>query len=97
MVQRKLLVFQAAMPAWNDLNVVAQRCSDPCSTPPDAPWIGFSASELMRDGWGKYFPCHCYDNNNSTVGAGCGEINVFECVGENQGTHALRAGLIGLI
>lgn len=60
----------------------------------DAPWIGFSASELMRDGWGKYYPCHCYDNTDGTVGAGCGEVNVFETVPESEGPLYGNRGIL---
>lgn len=80
----KLVVFLASYLPSTDALLAGLSCSS--TTPaPNAPWIGFSASELMRDGWGKYFPCHCYDNNNSTVGAGCGEINVFETVAQSEG------------
>lgn len=80
----KLVVFLASYLAGTDAALAGLSCA--ASTPaPNAPWIGFSASELMRDGWGKYFPCHCYDNTNSSVGAGCGEINVFETVAQSEG------------
>ncbi len=78
----KLLVFRATMVAGAPTSY-GKSCGS--GAPVDAPWIGFSASELMRDGWGKYFPCHCYDNTDGTVGAGCGEINVFETVPESEG------------
>jgi hypothetical protein len=80
----KLIVFLAAFLPHDDPDVASLSCASQ-SPQPNAPWIGFSASELMRDGWGKYFPCHCYDNTNGPVGAGCGEINVFETVAESEG------------
>jgi hypothetical protein len=85
----KLVVFDASMPPWDDAALEASRCSTG-PNPADAPWIGFSASELMRDGSGKYFPCHCYDNANRPDGAGCGEINLFEAVPEAEGEHGNR-------
>lgn len=82
--ESKLVVFLMAMHAATDTRLAPYSCVSNAE-PINAPWIGFSASELIRDGMGKYFPCHCYDNNNSTVGAGCGEINVFESVPESEG------------
>jgi hypothetical protein len=48
----------------------------------------------MRDGWGKYHPCHCYANTNAGVGDGCGEINVFEVISEKEGTQYGNRDLI---
>ncbi len=44
------------------------------------PWVAFVASELVRDGGRKWNgACNCYSKTGS-VGDGCGEINVFEVV-----------------
>jgi len=44
------------------------------------PWVAFVASELIRDGGRKWNGlCNCYSKTGS-VGDGCGEINVFEVV-----------------
>lgn len=44
------------------------------------PWVAFVASELVRDGGRKWNGlCNCYSKTGS-VGDGCGEINVFEVV-----------------
>ncbi|AGP34555.1 DUF2403 domain-containing lipoprotein [Sorangium cellulosum] len=82
----KLVVLLASMPYADDPSLAQLSCADgPSDGWTDAPWVGFSASELMRDGWGKYHPCHCYANTDPGVGDGCGEINVFETVSEAEG------------
>ena len=44
------------------------------------PWMAFVSAELIRDGARKWNGmCNCYSKTNS-VGDGCGEINVFEVV-----------------
>jgi len=44
------------------------------------PWVAFVSSELIRDGGRKWNGlCNCYSKTGS-VGDGCGEINVFEVV-----------------
>lgn len=48
------------------------------------PWTAFVASELIRDGGRKWNGlCNCYSKTGS-VGDGCGEINVFEVVMDNN-------------
>lgn len=48
------------------------------------PWVAFVASELVRDGGRKWNGlCNCY-SKTGTVGDGCGEINVFEVVMDNN-------------
>ncbi len=48
------------------------------------PWVAFVASELIRDGGRKWNGlCNCYSKTGS-VGDGCGEINVFEVVMDNN-------------
>jgi hypothetical protein len=49
----------------------------------DAPWIGISHGELVRQG--LYNGCQCYsypDKPNS--GNGCGQLNAFEIVNDNN-------------
>ncbi|HEY5956402.1 MAG TPA: hypothetical protein VIV60_07620, partial [Polyangiaceae bacterium] len=80
----------------------------PCSgsgTAQPAPWVAFVASELVRDGGRKWNGlCNCY-SKTGTVGDGCGEINVFEVVMDNNsysnrefastGVRSYQAGHIG--
>ncbi|RYE90471.1 MAG: hypothetical protein EOO75_10115, partial [Myxococcales bacterium] len=78
----KLLILQATMPDASEPGQTAASCQ--AGGVVDSPWVGWSASELMRDGAGKYHPCHCYANTNAGVGDGCGEINVWETVSEQE-------------
>jgi hypothetical protein len=72
----KLVVFLASM-NLDDAQVAA--CSGTGSGKP-SPWVAFVASELVRDGGRKWNGlCNCYSKTGS-VGDGCGEINVFEVV-----------------
>ena len=76
----KLVVLLESM-AFDDAQVKA--CSGN-GTPSPAPWVAFVASELTRDGGRKYNGlCNCY-SRTGTVGDGCGEINVFEVVMDNN-------------
>ena len=72
----KLVVFLGSM-SFDDAGVAA--CgSDEAGHP--GPWVAFVASELVRDGGRKWNgACNCYSKTGS-VGDGCGEINVFEVV-----------------
>lgn len=48
------------------------------------PWVAFVSAELVRDGARKWNGlCNCYSKTGS-VGDGCGEINVFEVVMDNN-------------
>lgn len=69
------------------------------------PWVALVASELVRDGGRKWNGlCNCY-SQTGTVGDGCGEINVFEVVLDNNefsnrefastGVRSYQAGHIG--
>ncbi len=69
------------------------------------PWLALVASELIRDGGRKYNgACNCYSKTGS-VGDGCGEINVFEVVMDNNdysnrefastGVRSFQAGHVG--
>jgi hypothetical protein len=85
----KLLVMRASMPDATDPSYAVPSCEK--KGPVDAPWVGWSASELMRDGAGKFHPCHCYANTKPSVGDGCGEINVWETVPEQQTGYGNRS------
>jgi hypothetical protein len=72
----KLVVFLASM-SFDDAGVAA--CDGDGAGHP-GPWVAFVASELVRDGGRKWNGlCNCYSKTGS-VGDGCGEINVFEVV-----------------
>lgn len=97
----KLVVLLASM-TFPDEGVTA--CGDTAPGRP-APWVAFVASELVRDGGRKWNGlCNCY-SKTGTVGDGCGEINVFEVVMDNNdysnrefmstGVRSYQAGHIG--
>jgi hypothetical protein len=72
----KLVVFLGSM-SFDDAGVAA--CNGDGAGHP-GPWVAFVASELIRDGGRKWNGlCNCYSKTGS-VGDGCGEINVFEVV-----------------
>jgi hypothetical protein len=76
----KLVVFLASM-SFDDAGVTA--CDGDGAGHP-GPWVAFVASELVRDGGRKWNGlCNCYSKTGS-VGDGCGEINVFEVVMDNN-------------
>lgn len=76
----KLIVFLGSM-NFEDSGV--QKCDGGGAGHP-GPWIAFVASELVRDGARKWNgACNCYSKTGS-VGDGCGEINVFEVVMDNN-------------
>lgn len=69
------------------------------------PWVALVASELIRDGGRKWNGlCNCYSKTGS-VGDGCGEINLFEVVMDNNqysnrefastGVRSFQAGHVG--
>ncbi|MEI9942529.1 MAG: DUF2403 domain-containing lipoprotein [Pseudomonadota bacterium] len=97
----KLIVFLASM-NFDDAGVAA--CDGNGAGAP-GPWVAFVASELIRDGGRKYNgACNCYSKTGS-VGDGCGEINVFEVVMDNNdysnrefastGVRSFQAGHVG--
>ena len=97
----KLVVFLGSM-TFNDTGVSA--CSGSGTSNP-GPWVAFVASELIRDGGRKWNGlCNCY-SKTGTVGDGCGEINVFEVVMDNNsysnrefastGVRSYQAGSLG--
>jgi hypothetical protein len=70
-----------------------------------SPWVAIVASELVRDGGRKWNGlCNCYSKTGS-VGDGCGEINVFEVVMDDNaysnrefastGVRSYQAGHLG--
>jgi len=97
----KLIVFLASM-KFDDAGVAA--CDGNGAGHP-GPWVAFVASELIRDGGRKWNGlCNCYSKTGS-VGDGCGEINVFEVVMDNNdysnrefastGVRSYQAGHVG--
>jgi hypothetical protein len=97
----KLVVLLASM-TFADSGVEA--CGGSGAGSP-APWVAIVASELVRDGGRKWNGlCNCY-SKTGTVGDGCGEINVFEVVMDNNaysnrefastGVRSYQAGHIG--
>jgi hypothetical protein len=97
----KLVVFLGSM-TFADSGVAA--CSGGGAGAP-GPWVAFVASELVRDGGRKWNGlCNCY-SKTGTVGDGCGEINVFEVVLDNNsysnrefastGVRSFQAGSVG--
>ena len=85
----KLFVILASMPYADDPDMKPLSCisAGQNERAEDSPWIGLSASELDRDGWSGYNPCHCFANTNGAVGDGCGQINVFEVIAESSGAQ----------
>jgi hypothetical protein len=97
----KLLVFLASM-TFDDEGV---RACDGSGAGHPGPWVAFDAAELFRDGARKWDgQCNCY-SKTGTVGDGCGEINVFEVVLDDNaysnrefistGVRSYQAGHIG--
>jgi len=97
----KLVVFLASM-NFDDARVAS--CDGKGAGHP-GPWVAFVASELIRDGGRKWNGlCNCYSKTGS-VGDGCGEINVFEVVMDNNdysnrefastGVRSYQAGHVG--
>ena len=97
----KLIVFLASM-NFDDAGVAA--CDGNGAGHP-GPWVAFVASELIRDGGRKWNGlCNCYSKTGS-VGDGCGEINVFEVVMDDNdysnrefastGVRSFQAGHVG--
>ncbi len=97
----KLFVLLASM-SLDDAQVAA--CSGDGAGHP-GPWVALVASELLRDGARKWNgACNCYSKTGS-VGDGCGEINLFEVVMDNNeysnrefastGVRSYQAGHVG--
>lgn len=97
----KLFVFLASM-TFDDAQVKACNGS---GTGHPGPWVALVASELIRDGARKWNgACNCYSKTGS-VGDGCGEINLFEVVMDDNaysnrefistGVRSYQAGHVG--
>lgn len=97
----KLIVFLGSM-VFDDAGVAA--CNGDGAGHP-GPWVALVASELVRDGGRKWNgACNCYSRTGS-VGDGCGEINVFEVVMDDNaysnrefastGVRSFQAGHVG--
>ncbi len=97
----KLVVFLGSM----DLDDAQVKACDGTGAGAPGPWVAFVASELIRDGGRKWNGlCNCY-SKTGTVGDGCGEINVFEVVLDNNdysnrefastGVRSYQAGNVG--
>jgi len=97
----KLVAFLGSM----DLNDAEVRACDGDEAGHAGPWVAFVASELVRDGGRKWNGlCNCY-SQTGTVGDGCGEMNVFEVVLDNNefsnrefastGVRSYQAGHVG--
>jgi hypothetical protein len=98
----KLFVILASM-TFDDSGV--EKCSGGGSSGSPGPWVALVASELIRDGARKWNgACNCY-SKTGTVGDGCGEINLFEIVMDNNqysnrefastGVRSYQAGHVG--
>ncbi len=86
----KLVVMLASMPYADDPDMLSLSCIDAGQNEreQDSPWVGISPSELNRDGWSGYNPCHCFNNTpGGQLGDGCGQINVFEVIAEASGAQ----------
>jgi hypothetical protein len=97
----KLVAFLGSMDLDDDQ---VSKCNGDGAGHP-GPWVAFVASELVRDGGRKWNGlCNCY-SQTATVGDGCGEINVFEVVLDNNefsnrefastGVRSYQAGHVG--
>ncbi len=82
----KLILMQAAMPHFGDASLAGvKHCSeDKNDNWFDAPWVGLSHGELIREG--KFGGCNCYakDPAHWELADGCGQFNVFETVNDNN-------------
>jgi hypothetical protein len=81
----KLYIWLATMPHYGSGDITsAQNCNN--STADnwyDAPWIGISHGEIVRQG--LYNGCHCYSYPGMpNSGNGCGQLNAYEVVNDNN-------------
>lgn len=86
----KLVIALASMPYADDPDMQPLTCNTNGSSEKavDSPWIGVAPSELFRDGWSGYHPCHCFSNSDDAgLGDGCGQINIFEVIAETSGAR----------
>jgi hypothetical protein len=81
----KLYILLASFPHYGSGAITnAQNCNNSATDGwYDAPWIGISHGELVRQG--LYNGCHCYSYPaNPNAGDGCGQLNAFEVVNDNN-------------
>jgi len=81
----KLYIWLATMPHYGSGAITtAQNCNNATTDGwYDAPWIGISHGEIVRQG--LYNGCHCYSYPaNPNAGDGCGQLNAFEVVNDNN-------------
>jgi Glycine-rich protein domain (DUF2403)/Putative TOS1-like glycosyl hydrolase (DUF2401) len=82
----KLFVMTARMPMMGGAKLdAATACGTGTSNGwYNAPWIGISLGELVREG--KFGDCNCYGKTPPEwyAGDGCGQINAFEVVNDNN-------------
>jgi hypothetical protein len=81
----KLYILLATMPHYGSGAITtAQNCNNATTDGwYDAPWIGISHGELVRQG--LYNGCQCYSYpDNPNAGNGCGQLNAFEVVNDNN-------------
>ncbi|RYZ02403.1 MAG: hypothetical protein EOO73_31810 [Myxococcales bacterium] len=82
----KLFVLAARMPMMGASSLdSATACGTGTSNGwYNAPWIGISLGELVREG--KFGDCNCYGRTPPEwyAGDGCGQINAFEVVNDNN-------------
>jgi hypothetical protein len=82
----KLFVMTARMPMMGGPKLdAATACGTGTSNGwYNAPWIGISLGELIREG--KFGDCNCYGKTPPEwyAGDGCGQINAFEVVNDNN-------------
>jgi Carbohydrate binding module (family 35)/Glycine-rich protein domain (DUF2403)/Putative TOS1-like glycosyl hydrolase (DUF2401) len=77
----KLFVLLSSMP-YADSGKVPGACSQNNTGGwYNAPWLGLSVGELVRSG--AFGTCHCYSATGS-AGDGCGQLNAFETVNDNN-------------
>jgi Glycine-rich protein domain (DUF2403)/Putative TOS1-like glycosyl hydrolase (DUF2401) len=80
----KLIIALATMPHYGSGAITtAQNCNNATTDNwYDAPWIGISHGEIVRQG--LYNGCHCYSYpDNPNAGNGCGQLNAFEVVNDS--------------
>jgi Glycine-rich protein domain (DUF2403)/Putative TOS1-like glycosyl hydrolase (DUF2401) len=81
----KLYVWLATFPHYGSGAITAAQNCNNATTDGwyDAPWIGISHGELVRQG--LYNGCQCYSYpDNPNAGNGCGQLNAFEVVNDNN-------------
>jgi Glycine-rich protein domain (DUF2403)/Putative TOS1-like glycosyl hydrolase (DUF2401) len=81
----KLIIMLSTMPHYGSGAITsAQNCNNTTTDGwYDAPWIGVSHGEIVRQG--LYNGCHCYSYPaNPNAGDGCGQLNAFEVVNDNN-------------